>query len=167
MSFTNININAIEETLPAAFLNIRNQLIEEALKRVNIWLTPNPNLIEYIYIIIYKDYNMEQKFPFDMIEQRKLLERMFDTDMSQVFINKTTQINTKNLFGQTRIEVVNSEERNFVFPRLSMDLKREIDYIKKMLSALKNPRVVLTVEEHNPLVGLLNKFNINLSDYYI
>jgi len=46
-------------------------------------------------------------------------------------------------------------------------LKKEILYIKGILSALRNPRVILTIKEHKNFVNLLKKFNINLSDYYI
>lgn len=166
MQFTNINVDGIEEALPIAFLNLRKQLIEDALKRVNIWLTPNKNEVINILVVNYDHLMNHPKFPLGINEQRQLLERMFDHNMYAVYISTTTQVTTKTLFN-TKVENVTSEHQNFVFSTLPMYINQEIDSIKYMLSALRNPRVILTVEEHKLFVNRLKRFDINLSDYYI
>ena len=169
MPHTNIDVYAIEELLPAAALNKRELLIEEAVKRINIWLTPEPNKVEIINIITYKSYDMEQKFSLDITEQRKLIEKMFDDNMSLVFIQKTSEsvIKSKGLFSSPKHSIVTTESRNYLFTKLAMDIKRDIDLIKGILVALRNPRVVLSVKEHYELVYYLSKYNINLFDFYI
>jgi hypothetical protein len=167
MTFTDIDIDAIEASLPAAALNMRAKLIEEAVERILIWLTPDPKKNEVVSIIAYKSFDIEQKFPFDIVESRKLIEKMFDDNMSLVFIEKAGELITKGLFSKPKNSIVIIETRNYLFTKLAIDIKREVDAIKELLSALRNPRVVLTVEEHKTFVSLLNKLNINLADYYI
>lgn len=167
MLHTNINIFAIEALLPAAALNVRANLIDEAVERILIWLTPDPNKNEVVGIIAYKNFHIEQRFPFDIIESRKLIEKMFDDNMSVVFIEKTGEVITKSFLSKPQHTVVKIETRNYLFTKLPNDIKREIDFISEMLSALRNPRVVLSLEEHKKLVFYLSRFNINLDDFYI
>lgn len=169
MQFTNINVDGIEEALPIAFLNIRKKVIEDALKTVNIWLTPDPNKIEVINVLVhnYRIIGMTHpKFPLGISEQRQLLERMFDKNMYAVSVSTITASLTKSLFG-TKVENITSENQNFIFSTSPLYLNQELDIIKDMLSALRNPRVILTVEEHKNFTSRLKRFDINLSDYYI
>ena len=167
MIHTNINLDAIEAALPPAALKVRANLIEEAVERILIWLTPDPNKSEVINIIAYKSYDIEQKFPFDIVESRKLIEKMFDDNMSLVSIEKSSELITKSFLSKPQHSIVKTETRNYLFTKLSLDIKRELDYIKELLSALKNPRVLLTVEEHKTFLYQLKKFDINLDNYYI
>lgn len=169
MQFTNINIDAIEAALPAAALTLRANLIEEAVGRILIWLTPDPKKVEVVNIITYKNYDMEQSFPVDIVESRKLIEKMFDDNMSLVFIQKTSEVikKSKGLFSKTESSIVTTETRNYLFTRTAINIKSESDVIKVFLFSLRNPRVALTVEEHKIFVSYLKKFDINLPDYYI
>ena len=169
MPHTNINLDAIEQALPLAALKRRANLIEEAVERILIWLTPDPKKVEVVNIVAYKSFDIEQKFPVDIVESRKLIEKMFDDNMSLVFIQKTSEAVTKSksFFSKTEHSIVTTEDRNYLFTTLAIDLKKEVDVIKVTLSALRNPRVFLTCEEHRNFVYWLKRFNINLTDYYI
>lgn len=167
MPHTNINIDAIEQALSLASLKRRVNLIDEAVKIINIWLTPDPKKTEVVNIIAYKGYDVEHKFSLDVVEQRQLIEKMFDDNMSIVFIEKISEVVTKGFFSKPQYSLAKTETRNYLFTTLAIDLKTEADLIKGTLSALRNPRVLLTLEEHRNLVYWLKRFNINLSDYYI
>lgn len=170
MKPTNIDVDRIEQALPLASLKIRNQLIEEAIKKINTWLTPDPNITEVINVFFYRDFfnKVTQKFNFNIVEQRQLLEEMFDNNIYVVYVNKTTKsLTTKTLFGMPKLIDISSENSQFVFTRLSLDIKREINTLKEICEAMRNPRVMLSLKEHRNLVQILQRFNINLADYYI
>lgn len=168
MSHTNINVDAIEAALPAAAAYVRANIIEEAIKTVNIWLTPDPKILEVIEIITYKDFHVEHRFSLDANEQRQLIEKMFDDNMSLVFIQKTKQTTTPGGWLSPPMPTLSTTEtRNYLFTKLALDINKEIKHIKETLNALRNPRVSLTLEEHKNFVAWLKQYNINLSDYYI
>lgn len=169
MPHTNINLDAIEQALPLAALKWRATLIEEAVKRINVWLIPDPTKVEVINIITYKSYDVEHKFSLDVVEQRQLIEQMFDDNMSLVFIQKTSEVlkKSKGLFSKTENSIVTTEARNYLFTRTAIDIKKSADVIKDFILTLRNPRVSLTVEEHKIFVSYLKVFDINLPDYYI
>lgn len=166
MSHTNINIDAIEQALPTAFAAVREKLIQKALNNINIWLTPNSKDI-IININVYHYIGGPRKVPLDIDSQRQLLENMFDNNYSLVFISKTKEKITKNFFGGRKSELYTEEKRNYVFTTTLEDLVNRMNSIKETLSALKNPRVVLSVKEHTQLVNKLKYFNIDLVNYYI
>lgn len=170
MPHTNINLDAIEQALPLAALKLRASLIDEAVKRINVWLVPDPTKVEVVNIVVYKYHDYEQKVSLDPIEQRKLIEQMFDNNMSCVFIQKTSEAvsKKKGIFSsKTESSIVTTETRNYLFSTVAIDIKKSADVIKDFILTLRNPRVSLTVEEHKIFVSYLKVFDINLPDYYI
>ena len=170
MPHTNINLDAIEQALPLAALKLRARLIEEAVKRINIWLIPDSKKVEVVNIVAYKYHDSEQKFSLDPIEQRQLIEQMFDNNMSCVFIQKTSEAVSKKkgfFSSKDKISIVTTEDRNYLFTTTAIDIKKSADVIKDFILTLRNPRVTFTVEEHKIFVSYLKFFDINLPDYYI
>ena len=168
MRFTNIDLDRLEAALVPARHSMKNSYIKDALKTVNIWLTPSPNEVEVIEIFVYFGSD-KQKFPLaDLEEQLSLLNKMFDNDQSFVYVNKTKEIIAPTgWLGILNKKVATSEDRQYLLIKTSRDLDQEIDLIKERLTALRNPRVFLSLKDHQDLTYLLSKFKINLPDYYI
>lgn len=169
MIHTNINIDAIEVRLPTEAIRVRANLIEEAVKRINVWLTPDPQKVEVVNISTYKNYDFEQKFSLDPVEQRHLIESMFDNNISLVLIKKTSEgfKKAKSFFSKTEPCIETKVTNNYLFTRTAIDINKDLSIIKDFLLTLRNPRVSLTVEEHKVFTSYLKAYNINLPDYYI
>lgn len=167
MAFTDINVDGIEKSLPGAMANKRNKLIQNTLKNINTWLSSDPTATQLVEVIYYKEPNVKEKFPVDPAKQLLLLEHLFDKNQYIVYVSKTFQTTTKTLFGTYKVNTVVKEEPQYLGTFSKNDMEREVEVIKEILMALKNPRVILTVEEHKNLAYLLSRFSINLSDYYI
>lgn len=168
MSHTNIDLDRIEQALPGALANKRASIIQDALKRVNIWLSSELVVNNVVEILYYKEPDGgREKFPIDPVKQLLLLEHLFDKNLYLIYQRKTTQTITKSLFGAPKVSSTYSEDPQYLFTKLPNDLNYEISLIKDILMGLRNPRVNMTLEEHKTFVNLLKRFDLNLSDYYI
>jgi hypothetical protein len=164
MQFTNIDFDRLEKDLLDAKLALRNKLIRKALESVNTLLTPEST--EVVELIAFQGFDFEQKFSLIVDEQLQLLEKMYDENHAAVSIKKVSSYLKKGFFGSTPI-ISRIQDWRYIFYRTAVDVNREVKYLQAIFTSLRNPRVMLSLEEHDQLVNDLKDFEINLADYYI